>query len=607
MKLDDFTPIDNGDDKIWKKASQDNLIAIMTSGGKTYQLKIHAEPKWYYVDDEIRRKEEELRACNEEDRIRKKDERLASELDSLRRAKPKRDENDKIADAYLSYKQRLTNAVKSLNDSHIICASDFWKQPIDFKGDVVLSIDASAWLDTDVGFENKPILFGRDLNIDQQYEVVASLADTLAKLHNAGIVHSDLKIGNVLLAKRDGKLGAVLIDFDCGILLDDLHRRRVPFEALRMLVGGTHYSPELQELFNTVVLDADKEQYDAFDLSRITPKSDIFSLAVTIYEFFYGRADFTKLMPMVAPDGEMIDAPMYGYAVSLGYKPAFPDSMDDLLYSMLNWMLELKPEDRPTAEEVAKVFRSKDTSIIPSKYLRNPLWEEHRGIYELTLPEGYAITHGTKPYYRFTKNGSTWFTRSIKELVNEHLAKVIGAPSAEDEHKLWAPDGDKDLPFCAKRANQEGKYSVKFGDREKVVDFTELKRLGVICPEEDLRKPWPDDDIRFVSAKKITRDMRRGVGCYIAGEGIGRSFCTTEQLLKGGYAVKSSEKTPIKIMLWPKDEEIYCVNPDADTTNVASIVRNTLMGKGYRVFHTSGSPESLDAEGMFRKGFFKKK
>ena len=604
MKLADFTPANGETDnsKIWQSGAQSNLIAHMLYGGEDYQVKIHAaKPKWFNTDQKISKLQNELSSCDASDIVTR--DKINSELESLRRAKDKYDKKDRVSDAFLTYKQKLISVVNSIGDDCIVPPADYWKEPISFKGDETYSIDATRWVKSDVGHSDKPLLF-KDLSERQQYDIIASLAEELDKLHKKGIVHSDLKIGNTLIVRQGGNFKAVLIDFDCAIVLDELYRQAVPYGAWLNILGGTYFSPELQELFN-IADEGDQDQFEAFDFRRITDKADIFALGVTIYEYYYGEASGLNLLPMISDSGKPLTNSSYGLALACGYKLNLPDSVPDLLYSAISWMMDADPNARPTAQQVCELFRSANASV-PAKYQRNPLWEEHREIYELTLPDGYTIRHARRPNYQYNSGGSTWFTRSIKDLEAEKLVKRKGEPPIDESHKLWPSDGEGALPLCAKRASVEGKYAVKVDGFDRVVNFAELKEMGVLCTEAELATLWPrDNNLRVVTSNKLVRDMAKGVGYYRYDKFM--TLVTSKELVTRGLAVDKSVKSSLRINFRTADAELYEVNPDADTSNVVSVVRDVFSGTRYIFNFSDKRSESLTLEQMLNKGYIKRK
>lgn len=589
---------------LWKQASKGAKIGIGVYGGKKHQIKLHeSQPKWYNASQKIRDKEAELRGAPEEMR-----ERLESELSTLRANKDKYDAQDAISDAYVAYKQKLISALNSPADPAMVGPIDFWKEPIASKNNEVFSVEAVPWVDSAVGFtEDSPIVFSRDLTTDQQYDIVASLADAVAKLHARGILHCDLKRGNTLIRKEGDTFAVTLIDFDAAILRSELK----PGSSLDMwyhIVGGTYFAPEVLEFF-VVVNERVAPMFATYDFSCVSEKWDVFSLGVTIFEYFYGEAG-ANILPMRSPEGEPLTEAAYGEAVAQDYVPDFPDSMSDLLFGMLNWMLAKNPADRPTVEQVRDIFRSRDISSIPSKYVRNPLWEEHRDDYELVGAEGVAIEKGMRPLYRVKRNGFT-VTRKIEALVEEGLARSkkggeVGKAPAGPADELWPEDGSGKLPPCVVRASEAGKYISGASGMRKMLSYSQLKEEGYLCTEEERATPWPcDSDLVFAPGKKrITRDLgrNRGPGHYLVGEGITAIRYTKRQLIENGYTVG----TGVKFSLWASDAD-YLPNPEGLPKDVVSVVRYTITNHMYRLTYRDGRTENLLIGAMLSKGYVKKK
>ena len=378
MKLADFTmeqinvALDGQPEKlgIWKNASRGCQIGVGKYRGKKYQIKIHAsEPKWYNVDEEIARTKAALSCAQEETKAR-----LQSELNTLVRTKPDRDKRDEISDQFIDMRQRLARSLNSIRSPLVVANTDVWKEKISERGNAVYAVEATPWLDgVFVGLshdDNLPLLFSRDFPTDLQYKVIASLADILAKVHAKGIVHGDIKLGNTLVVKYGGEFKVALIDYDASFILDDLHSRKYDLSAWYYVIGGTYIAPELDEFVSIVHEAQDEDMFNNFDLNSVTQKSDIFSLGVTIYEYFYGRADGLGpgYLPFVGPDGDVLNIRDYGTAINYGYKLQLPNSVPDFLYGMLNWMLAKNPADRPTAIQVRDAFATRDINLIPAKY-----------------------------------------------------------------------------------------------------------------------------------------------------------------------------------------------------------------------------------------------
>lgn len=176
---------------------------------------------------------------------------------------------------------------------------------------------------------------GSRLSWDQRMILARVMMAGIAALHDAGIVHCDLKPGNIELFADDtiaAKYRLKLVDFDWSLLAD----RRAPWHGFQGYVTSpTYSSPEH--------LRAEVP----------TAASDIFTCGLMLYQLLAGPH----------PYGFDSDTE-YGRAV-LGYTaslPAFPDfvgSPSDAadLAKVLRRCLDPQPAGRPTAVDVLGVLR----------------------------------------------------------------------------------------------------------------------------------------------------------------------------------------------------------------------------------------------------------
>ncbi len=100
------------------------------------------------------------------------------------------------------------------------------------------------------------------------------LADALATAHGLGVLHRDIKPGNILI-KRYGTVG--LADFGLAALIETGRDSSVTLAALTPA-----YAPP-----------------EAFHLETPTPRSDVYALGATLYALLAGRP------PRFPPDGEL--------------------------------------------------------------------------------------------------------------------------------------------------------------------------------------------------------------------------------------------------------------------------------------------------------------
>ena len=156
------------------------------------------------------------------------------------------------------------------------------------------------------------------LSADQTLDFVCQAAKALAAAHARGVVHRDIKPGN-LLVTEDGQLK--LTDF--GIARGDMS---VTLTQTGMVMGTAQYiSPEQASG------------------RPATAASDLYALGVVAYECLAGQPPFTGDSPVALALAHTRDDP-----------PSLPEDVpgdiDDLVFSML----EKDPEERPSsAGEVA--------------------------------------------------------------------------------------------------------------------------------------------------------------------------------------------------------------------------------------------------------------
>ena len=114
----------------------------------------------------------------------------------------------------------------------------------------------------------------RSLDTKDKLLILATAAGALNTVHQHGIVHSDLKLGNVLLAvNSNNKVVAKLIDFDGSYFINNKDT---------LIAGDEVYcSPELLMFYNAE--DDDGEFRD-----RLNEKSDIFSLGLIYHLYLSG-------------------------------------------------------------------------------------------------------------------------------------------------------------------------------------------------------------------------------------------------------------------------------------------------------------------------------
>lgn len=153
------------------------------------------------------------------------------------------------------------------------------------------------------------------LPMDALAEIACQICDGLGGVHEAGVVHRDLKPGNVMLA-TDGRV--MLTDF--GVARSTLSDDRLTLEP-GMIVGTPHYmSPE------------------QVSGGAISPRTDIYALGLLLYEMATGTLPFLRDTPVATAVARLHERPEPLHAHA---------KLPQLLVSAIMSCLRRDPEQRP--------------------------------------------------------------------------------------------------------------------------------------------------------------------------------------------------------------------------------------------------------------------
>src|SRR5262249_29468160 len=117
------------------------------------------------------------------------------------------------------------------------------------------------------------------LPLEQVLKYGAQIADALDKAHRSGVVHRDLKPGNIMLTPT----GAKLLDFG-------LAKQAAPVLADATLTAATPRSPMTEE--GTIVGTFQYMSPEQIGGNEVDGRSDIFSLGAVLYEMVTGKRAF---------------------------------------------------------------------------------------------------------------------------------------------------------------------------------------------------------------------------------------------------------------------------------------------------------------------------
>ncbi|WTW93040.1 serine/threonine protein kinase [Streptomycetaceae bacterium NBC_01309] len=142
-------------------------------------------------------------------------------------------------------------------------------------------------------------------------EIAVALLQALEAAHSAGVVHRDLKPGNVMLT-GDGQV--LLTDFGIAV-----HEADTKITSTGSIIGSVEYMAP--ERLNSLKDDG---------------ASDLFSLGVTLYQAVEGTSPFRRSTPVATVTAVLLQ------------EPAPPQRADPGLARLITALLAKKAEDRPT-------------------------------------------------------------------------------------------------------------------------------------------------------------------------------------------------------------------------------------------------------------------
>ncbi len=171
------------------------------------------------------------------------------------------------------------------------------------------------------------LLREKQLPIAESVRIAVAVAGALEHAHRHGIIHRDIKPGNILLQDRE----PVVADFGIALAIGSVHASRLTETGLSL--GTPHYmSPE-----------------QASGEHNIGPSTDIYSLACVLYELLTGAPPFVGATAQ-AILGQIIAAKLIPARES---RPSIPVNVD----AAIRQALEKLPSDRfETARDFARAL-----------------------------------------------------------------------------------------------------------------------------------------------------------------------------------------------------------------------------------------------------------
>jgi serine/threonine-protein kinase len=217
-------------------------------------------------------------------------------------------------ESFLERMLREARAASAVNHPGVVAVYDFGR--IDREDELTMSYIVMELVD---GPSLSQVLLEGPLSIEQTLTILEQTAAALAAAHQAGVVHRDVKPGNILMSP-DGHVK--LTDFGIARSQD-----ASTITESGSITGTAHYLSPEQAGGGTA-----------------TASSDLYSLGVVIYSCLAGTVPFDRDGPVAIALAHIKDEP-----------PPLPDSVPAGVSELVMSLLEKEPENRP--ENAAVVSR----------------------------------------------------------------------------------------------------------------------------------------------------------------------------------------------------------------------------------------------------------
>ncbi|TVU64804.1 protein kinase [Paenarthrobacter nitroguajacolicus] len=279
------------------------------------------------------------------------------------------------------------------------------------------------------------------LSPDMTLSIIAQTARALAVAHAQGLVHRDIKPGNLLITP-DNRVKVT--DFGIARLAD-----QVPLTQTGQVMGTAQYLAPEQATGQTA-----------------TGSSDIYSLGVIGYECLTGHRPFSGESQIAIALAQVNDAP-----------PPLPETLPTPVRALLMSMLAKDPKNRPAnaikLAEAAEAIRNGDIATAHAAVPGMLLFESTTGpitapVDTATAPTGVV----TSPY---GKEQSTTATSALPVLGAGAAGAALGAAAASSDNPLT-------------RANAL-EAERQLNDEEEVV-YSDDENFDDAEPERKKRSPW---------------------------------------------------------------------------------------------------------------------
>ena len=255
--------------------------------------------------------------------------------------------------------------------------------------------------------------------------IALEICEGLRLIHEKGIIHRDLKSGNIMLCKQAGATRVVLMDFGLArdFTVDTLKSSGNPSPVMRpektlpqMIMGTPEYMAPEQ-----------------FEAKPVSPATDIYALGIILYELVTGLHPYAADTPVAAA----IRRAKHPLPPSF-LRPKIPGQCDRVIERCLEYDTEKRFQ---SAKEVAKALRAGPANIENLKKDRPwVLWLLSAVAFGLVAGSVFFFWQ-SRQYYRPNAEALRWYDAglaALREGNNVKATRSLQQAIAQDNHFVMA-------------------------------------------------------------------------------------------------------------------------------------------------------------------------
>ena len=348
------------------------------------------------------------------------------------------------------------------------------------------------------------------LPLEQVLKLGAQIADALDKAHGSGVVHRDLKPGNIMLMGS----GAKLLDFG-------LAKPVAPLSSLATLTATKQELPVTEQ--GTIVGTFQYMSPEQVEGKELDGRSDIFSLGTLLYEMLTGKRAFEGKSQFSVASAILEKEPAPISAI----KPMTPPALDHAVRRCLAKDREERWQNaRDLARELDWISEEKQGTKVPQSVPRRReavawglaalsiallLWFGHAGLPSARSPERQHLRLSLLPPpstsfvpYNFAISPDGQRLAFVAAAQDGRTALWIRSLAAGAAQQVTGTEGAK-YPFWSPDNRQVGFFG---GGKLKSVDPSG-GAVQIICDAPDgLGGTWNDHGTIVFAATSLNRSSR---------------------------------------------------------------------------------------------------